>query len=968
MLLLLFAVPAACGEISRSFEPRYFSKNLAADGETDFKGPTEVFDTGQRIEFLRQYADYAGRFFGDPDLDRPIVSECEVARAIEALKPQPLPEIRRRIPLVGCRWTGYAKDRRSRRLERIAEWNRTDGAKVQGGILSFEEDNITVRRTFEAKNWKLWLMWRARFRGADSRLVFSLSGSSGAAAEAGFDGGAAFYRSDNNIIAANACAVGKWHEFKIELGLVESRYNLYVDNALKADFVPLAECGAKAVDALEIISSAGVEIDEIWAVAFAPAEDPGRPYSITTFINETFDTGADVTGWQSPEYDDDNWQTADPPIVHGGERFAGEDLYIRKSVSIGSFERAVLEIETLDPGGEIWVNGGLAAVVDNRHPVKVDVTRLLKKDNENLVTVRVRHFFSEHPLFHAGTDRSIGWFAGRMHLDLTPRTWIDDVFAHAADANNPAGVEIEIGVKNERHIPFKGTLEASFYPWHPTESDAAAATASFKTVVRAWNGKTIKGKIAVLNPLLWTFESPNLYKLSVILRDANGLPLDDYVVTTGIRTVGQHGGTFSINDVPEMLNGAQIFGFRPPLEKIAAWNRCGPLEWLAREILMIKKMNGNLMRVHVHAWRRQTPARNINDPRLAELGDQMGIMFIWPTTAWIREGEVWGIDFEGYPKYIRQVRNHPSIVMWEASNHPTKFKDYDLSESNDYCKKMYDIISGEDTSRLISLTSHMRFLHYGNDAGTVDYLGEPIQPAMAWTAPMVTRGNQDSVTGYGKDWSVLRQWPDAYTKDFLDSPKRAYFNFEHEESTGQPNWNLVKGKPWYRVHSYEWKYDDGSIGRRLSFDEWKISQAWQAFSAYESMRKQRILDYDGFSWCCLHGGPNCVTYAKPLIDYHGRAKLAFYTNRMAFQRVLAGSCDVDVVYGPGDLIKPVVINLGPRLKADLRISVKDLDGRTVERRTFNAVELPAGRTVTPLPPFQPDVEKEGFHAVEYVLW
>lgn len=92
-----------------------------------------------------------------------------------------------------------------------------------------------------------------------------------------------------------------------------------------------------------------------------------------------------------------------------------------------------------------------------------------------------------------------------------------------------------------------------------------------------------------------------------------------------------------------------------------------------------------------------------------------------------------------------------------ASNHPTKFKDCEVSESNDYCDKMYDIIYSADRSRLISLTSHLWFLHYGNDAGTVDHDGKPITPSASWTAPMVTRGNQDSITGYGNDWSILRE-------------------------------------------------------------------------------------------------------------------------------------------------------------------------------------------------------------------
>ncbi len=50
---------------SKSFELRYFSDDPGANGETDFKGETQVFDTDQRVEFLKHYADFSKRFFDD---------------------------------------------------------------------------------------------------------------------------------------------------------------------------------------------------------------------------------------------------------------------------------------------------------------------------------------------------------------------------------------------------------------------------------------------------------------------------------------------------------------------------------------------------------------------------------------------------------------------------------------------------------------------------------------------------------------------------------------------------------------------------------------------------------------------------------------------------------------------------------------------------------------------------------------
>jgi len=342
-------------------------------------------------------------------------------------------------------------------------------------------------------------------------------------------------------------------------------------------------------------------------------------------------------------------------------------------------------------------------------------------------------------------------------------------------------------------------------------------------------------------------------------------------------------------------------------------------------------------------------------------------MLIWPTTSWIREGEWGGIDFEGYPLYMKQVFNSPSIVLWEGANHPNKFKGKPLEYSNRFISLMYNTIASTDSSRLIAPSSYNGHFEYRNDEGTIDKNGESITPVKEWTAPLIVRGNQDALTGYGAQWHNIRKWPDTYRRSFLESKERAYINFEHEESIGMQNFSLAKGQPWYEMPSYENIYDVGSIGREFEFNEWKISQAWQAFSAYESMKWQRILDIDGFSWCCLHGGPNSGTYRKPILDSYGNAKLGFYANQMVLRDVMPGSNNTDVVYGKKDLLTPVILNVGDEKTVRLKIVVKRPDGTLVDTKEFNNVTLEKGRTSKELSPFKPNLQEEGYYVFEYYV-
>ena len=446
---------------------------------------------------------------------------------------------------------------------------------------------------------------------------------------------------------------------------------------------------------------------------------------------------------------------------------------------------------------------------------------------------------------------------------------------------------------------------------------------------------------------------------------------DDYTITTGIRTIDQDGGTFRINRKPELLKAPLYFGQRFPLDSLSV-SLLAPTERdIMRELLAVKKMNGNGMRMSVH-WSDNSGYDGTNDPRFLELADQLGLMYIWTTASWIRVRTPFTTDFEGLPKYVRQARNSPSIVIWQTSNHP------DLSrwdEAMEYYRRIYNIIYPLDSTRLITPAADYRHTGPHNDDGTLDKNGKPDPNCdPVWTAPRIARGSMDYPTGFGQDWEYLRRWPfpkkwkgNVPINDYLTSKKRAYFNFEHEEAIGQMNWNLYKGSPIYKYHSYEWNYDEGSIGRLLTCDEWRESQAWQAFSAYECIRKMRWLDYDGLSWCCMWGGPNMGTYQKPLVDCWGYKKLVYYTTQMGFQPMLAGSKDVDMVYGPGDKPMVIAMNIGEARTVNVVLTITNADGKKVYRKKYPKVSLPEGRTTVEVGKLQIPQLPDGYYFFNYEI-
>jgi len=94
------------------------------------------------------------------------------------------------------------------------------------------------------------------------------------------------------------------------------------------------------------------------------------------------------------------------------------------------------------------------------------------------------------------------------------------------------------------------------------------------------------------------------------------------------------------------------------------------------------------------------------------------------------------------------------------------------------------------------------------------------------------------------------------------------------------------------------------------------------------------------------------TYQKPLIDNSRHPKLAFYINKMVFQKTWAGSNNVDVVYGPNDKITPAINHLGEERKVNLCVILKNLKGDILDKRIFKNIELKNGHDIKPLEEFR----------------
>src|SRR5699024_2834321 len=242
-----------------------------------------------------------------------------------------------------------------------------------------------------------------------------------------------------------------WHVIRVEVDL-KDREDQYFRIYLDGQFMMESHAGqeeVRQINYFKIHKAHGIALENLYGVGYHPTQEVSYPFYPRTFIDIDFQIHPDVSGWQKEFYDDSHWRKASLPLSLGSERHEGEDLFLRKELEIGSYKKAFLNIETLDPGGEIWINGKMAALVRDRYPIRLDVSDYLIPNTRNLIAFKVDHFYLNPeegiPSPHSPLDKNPNWFAGRAWLDLTEETLVEDAFLYTtALEENRAEIRTDI--------------------------------------------------------------------------------------------------------------------------------------------------------------------------------------------------------------------------------------------------------------------------------------------------------------------------------------------------------------------------------------------------------------------------------------------------------------------------------------------------------------------------------------------
>ncbi|TXK49344.1 hypothetical protein FVR03_06295 [Pontibacter qinzhouensis] len=533
-ILVFPLLPILCqGQtISNSFKIRHFSNNSNANGETDFKRKTSVFTDQQRIDFLNAYATYGMIFWKDANLNKEAYPLEKAVNLSAKIKSQPQHQVRSRMLTDEWSRKGYKPGKEAIDAAELDKWKVSGDVRVENGALSFNKETQLINHV-DAQNWRCKLE-------TDINLfeVKNFSISLDNCAEFGKDQLGKFYYTVNGkkVFYKPKAQPKGLVNIKIDLDFTTRRYNFYVQDQLIGDYAYFSDTTSKAFTKLVINGPAGFKLDNLHGTGYKRlTADAHYPFDITTFVDEDFSPAKPLGEWSEVAYNASDWATDKLPIVHGGECYKKEDLYLRKEFEIKDikeFKAANLYIESITPSGILYVNGKTVEVIHNPAPVTIDIRKYLKP-GKNLVAIKVDSYevAPEQVMTHTSTDKHTGWFAGRIHLDLLKTAYIKDVFTYTESISGVRAEQvIKVDYRNLTESKFKGKLRISVSPWFPKEGAVIASKEVLYDVMLI--DQLNVSKLVIENAALWTAANPQLYLVKTERLDAAGKVVGDHLVTT----------------------------------------------------------------------------------------------------------------------------------------------------------------------------------------------------------------------------------------------------------------------------------------------------------------------------------------------------------------------------------------------------------------------------------------------------
>jgi len=393
----------------------------------------------------------------------------------------------------------------------------------------------------------------------------------------------------------------------------------------------------------------------------------------------------DAKGAESPNYNDVQWDDVSLPHSFSIPYFMWSKVYTgygwyRKVIDIPASWRdknVTLEFEGAFIESEVFVNGSFVGKhVGGYTGFYFDITKFLLK-GKNTIAVRVNNLWRPNVAPRAGDHQFSGGIYRDVYLNITDKLHVDvnGTFIYPFDVSKESALcRASTEVRNNYAVAKNVTIRTEIM----SPSGNVVATAETSAQVGAAQVVQVSQDFApIVKPLLWSPETPSLYKAVTTLLVDGGVA-DRFETTFGIRSfVWTSDKGFFLNGEHYYLLGANVH------QDQAGWGDAVTNAALRRDVQMMKDAGFNCIRGSHYP----------HDPSFSQACDEIGIILFQENALWGMGGSTgdkgWGTpssscyppnatDWAGFDQsvlsqlkeMIKIHRNHASIAAWSMSNEP----------------------------------------------------------------------------------------------------------------------------------------------------------------------------------------------------------------------------------------------------------------------------------------------------------
>ncbi|WP_303207842.1 glycoside hydrolase family 2 TIM barrel-domain containing protein [Bacteroides oleiciplenus] len=366
-------------------------------------------------------------------------------------------------------------------------------------------------------------------------------------------------------------------------------------------------------------------------------------------------TDFDISGWGDITVPG-NWETQGFKIPEYGNEIAELTGLYRTSFDYDSAwegQHVILRFDGVHFGYEVFVNGQKAGQWGSAYNLcQFDITPYLFSDKKNILSVKVM-------------TRSMGWefdtydcwgIAGitrNVELFAINNTYLEDVtFVSNVNPELDAEIRLRIDVNRFDKIE-KNSLQLNISLSDPQNNHLLNFTRAISENINVYN---FEGFIE--HPLLWTAETPNLYRLEVCIVDAKGQIQQRINKYVGIRSVTMDGYELKVNHRSILLRGVCLNEIDPKSGRALTY------EERRIQLLKMKEANINFIRTAHYSFA----------PDFLKLCNEMGFYVCNEVSFGARGADNLSKE-EFIPELkaraeatIRRDKNNPSIIIWSLGN------------------------------------------------------------------------------------------------------------------------------------------------------------------------------------------------------------------------------------------------------------------------------------------------------------